>query len=726
MSKSRFGIPAILLLGLLCLAPVWLSLSQDEEGLSVEVLDTVFHARALEKGLYPFWNPYLALGAPHPLSQSLIHHPFLPLSLVLPTGLSLAIIYQLHLWLGMFAIDRLSLYVRMSRVAAFLSVVTYALCASTLNAFVVDFWPIAMVMWSLLPCLLYLLIRLFYAHGRQNNFFYSLSAGLCAGLLVLNGHLGTAATYFTGLFFFALACLPEIWREKKLPWLLLFLLVVFLLVSSRIYDVYLEYSRSSPLDKRIQSYVALNAWTLWMWPLKSPWSGNSTWFEYLRSVYRNIALGGPYALLACIGLVYRAATPVGAALAWGILACLGFWFLPPSMSEIFAANYQIRDPLVVFAILLAGLAFTRLWASWPKTRKALIALACLQIVILCAGYAPFWWSGIGQGLAYWRGEPARSLYHVFDSSVLRQAVAVRDPAAAGRIAMSPEAEKQMFRSLTPHHFAAFALSGHKILNAYLKGVSYQEVYPNRFKMTGQIKSSPWLVTNGPLLDVLGIRFLIAGVGESVTPGLLPLVSQTLPSGCQVILYENDQAWPEAVVVDARIKDLHLETVPGCGHDGLLCLDFSPILPLRENVRMSVRPDGDGLVLSLEPDAGPRTLLVNTLYREGWRAHWAGPGGASGSAPTFPLFGALIGVNIPPGTETVSLSYRPAIQVAFTVITWTTLVLAMVGLAWMVFRGSHERGSVPPGLATAGVSGAVRERHLGDARDPRGCSGRVDA
>src|SRR5207248_4847137 len=128
--------------------------------LSKEIVGTVFQSKAIFSGHYPFWNPWVAFGVPEPLSQTLVFHPFLLLAEILPLAAAIGAVYQLQLWIGILAIWAVARRFGIRPVVAALCVLTYALSSMTL-VYLVDFWPVNLVDWTLGPLLLLLVLGLF-------------------------------------------------------------------------------------------------------------------------------------------------------------------------------------------------------------------------------------------------------------------------------------------------------------------------------------------------------------------------------------------------------------------------------------------------------------------------------------------------------------------------------------------------------------------------------------
>jgi hypothetical protein len=212
-------------------------------------------------------------------------------------------------------------------------------------------------------------------------------------------------------------------------------------------------------------------------------------------------------------------------------------------------------------------------------------------------------------------------------------------------------------------------------------------------MYGQVAASPRVLLDKPLLDVLGIRFLVADPEEKVAQGLepalrLPYSSKERPP---LVLYVNPGAWPDAVVLAPEAKEYSLPLLPDCGHEALMCRDFSGLAAMRlpgESVEARWEPGGD-LELSLPPAPRPRLVLVNQAYRQGWRAGWRGSGG-QGQTEVFVLAGGLTGLEVPPGAELVRLEFRPAPRLLLYGLSWVLLAAVAASVVALALLGHRAR------------------------------------
>ena len=119
--------------------------------------------------------------------------------------------------------------------------------------------------------------------------------------------------------------------------------------------------------------------------------------------------------------------------------------------------------------------------------------------------------------------------------------------------------------------------------------------------------------------------------------------------------------------------------PGCGHRGLPCFDFEPVVAARTgDPTQVVRLDGR-IAVQFLPSSQERLLLISEMYRPSWRAD-------SGDAPlrVERLFGALIGVRVPSDIDSLVLSYRPTALVRSAWISHVTAGVSLLVVAALWF------------------------------------------
>lgn len=668
LSERWWAGAGLLLLGVVVLIPTWIVLPADDEGLFTTIAPTVFEAKHLFT--YPFWDPWIGFGVPQPGSESLIFHPFVLLVRSASLSFSIALLYQVQLWIGLISVWAVCRNLGMRAWVSSLCAVTFALCAATLDFFR-DFWPDQLVMWTLLPFLLLLVLRLLDSERRSSHALYSVSAGLCGGLMLLDGHAGVFPAFAVGIVAFLLGRArraAELW-----PWLLVGLAVFALTLSTKVFDIALETARTASGTHRPQQVYAMDFPRLFLYPFHS--NGHD---------FRTIAIGGPFMVLTLIGLVWRGVSQrhvngLRAATAISLVA----WFFPVRSVSVLTGNWYFGQSFTLFAVFLAGLTLQALWSRFPRYRRALLAVAGVQVAVLVWGFVPLYRSDIQRAADYLHGKTVPSLKNTFKNRELYAYFEQRPDHASTRVYMAPLARDRLWRSLTDYEFIAWSFHGLRLVNGHFRGIDVHEFQQQKETLHGEIRGEPSLWGPVPdnlpkassVLDVLNVGYVLATPGEPVAPSLVPLRRFRLADSSVIEAYRNPAAWPDAVVLSPAAKRLDAARArPGCALSGLLCDDLSPVEALRRPGGVAQQTwQGTSLAVRLSPSFRPGVLMVSQMYRPGWRARLSDGRTVNG----YRLFGGLTGFDLPPGTRSAEVFFHPTARIVFASISWATLLLGLV-------------------------------------------------
>ena len=681
---GRWTTPLLLLgFSAVLLIPIWLALPPDDENLPKEVLSTFFQSRQIFSGHYAFWDPWVAFGVPEPRSQTLIFHPFMLFVQLFPLGFALGAFYQLQLCIGIFSVWGIARHLEVRRTIAALCVLTYALSSMTVVTLIVDFWPVNFANWTLAPLLLLLILKLFDAGSTSSRALYAVGTGLCAAFMVLDGHLGWLPDYALPFLVF----LATQWRRigERWRWWTLSLVVLGLAAASHVYDVALEASNAAQ-GRNNQEPVSMNFWRLLFYPLHSPFhNGNNT---------RAVAIGGPFLVLAAIGLVYPLRSRYVNGLRAGMMTAFVVWFIPLDWTAFRSTSYASGAPFTIFAIFLAGLTLQALWAGRPGWRTGLTALAALQVVALLAGYYPFYRDGLREASRYFDGSPAStSLKHALANQPIYRWFEQRPGVHLTRVYMAAGADKRLFRKTVDYKFVGWPLHDLRLVNGLYKGVDMHEITPARVYLRGEIRGDP-RVSGSPLtLDALNVGYVLAAPGDRLAPTLKPVTKFRLEHPAATIdIYRNPGAWADVVVLEPEVKRIViLPRRPGCSTPGLLCADFRPVAGLRRPGGVRAEHwEGPDLSVKLARTTGARVLMVSELYRPGWQAKLSDGRTVSG----YRVLGGFTGFDLPAGVDSASISFAPTTRVALTSITWATIFFGALAMVSIALVGGRRRRRGP--------------------------------
>lgn len=669
--------------GFVVMFPTWVVLPADDEGLFTGIAPTVYQAQHLFTA-YPFWNPLIGFGVPQSISNALIFHPFVVLLTFAPLAFSIALLYQVQFWIGIFSVWAVCRHLGMRRWIASVCVVTFVLSAATIDFFH-DFWPDQFVMWTLSPLLLLLMLKLLDSEQRLRLAFYGVSTGLCAALMLLDGHAGVYPVFVVAFVAFLLG------QPRRLlvrwPWFCLALLVTLLAVSTKVYDIALETARTAAGSKHPQQSRNLDFGRLFLYPFRP-------------QTTRDIAVGGPFVVLMLVGLFWpRVSRRYTNGLRIAVAVSFAAWYFPTDVVSFLTGTWYFGQPFTLFGVFLAGLALQTLWDRLPRyARPILLAAAAFQIVVMVWGfYTSTYRADFRRALDYLDGKQVLTLRNDFENQELYRYFEQRPDHASTRVYMAPLARNRLWRSLSDYEFVVWSFHGLRLVNGHFRGVDVHEFQYQKETLHGEIRGewSLWkqtpdnLPTAGSVLDELNIGYVLATPGEAVASSLVPLRRFRLGDGTVIEAYRNPSAWPDAVVLSPEARRIkNFPTRPGCEIPGLLCDNLSGIKALRRpGVVTRQTWHGTTLDVQLTPLSRPSVLMLSQMYRPGWQAKLSDGRTVDG----YRLFGAVTGFDLPAGTRSVEIEFSPTSRMVFAALSWATLFVSVAFLLAVAVRTRRRAG-----------------------------------
>jgi hypothetical protein len=181
-----------------------------------------------------------------------------------------------------------------------------------------------------------------------------------------------------------------------------------------------------------------------------------------------------------------------------------------------------------------------------------------------------------------------------------------------------------------------------------------------------------------LLDVLGIKYIFAELNEPVPSSLLPSALLPAENGRIIVMYTNPNAWPDAVIISNETASLQPSLEGGQDDKGLLFYDFRPLFNMRiMEDAVTTKRDHGSITLMLEPSSKKRIAMVSEYFRSGWKAKGMFSENLI-ETKVFPLYGQLLGVEIPSGITEVRLSYHPVFKTIVLPIALGVLIFSTFG------------------------------------------------
>ena len=652
----------------------------DEEEFRFTVLTSWLQVRAMTEGRYLLWSSLLGFGVPQPLVANYWLHPLLPLLAVLEPDTWMRLVLLVHTVLGAVGMWRLCRALEIRSLVSAVCAATFLLATPSQNYLLTDFWPSPWIGLTLMPWVLLCARRVL--HGSDRRLWtWTALLGLVSGLVVANGNPGNVAVY--GVFVPALVIAQRKAVAARWRYLAVAAAVVLamgapnaaLLARERVLFFASELAPSESLGP---VPVAAASWDIFLRPLTSsdaPWHGDL----FIRNV-RTLFFGGPFAVLALIACVRGGWTRPELAVALAIAAGAMFVASVPSFGA--SDRYLFRDPIVLCAIPLAGMAadrgLRRAWSCAPT-----IALLALQVPIVILAALPFLVETWNEGRA---GAPN------FHGAVAKRPAAdalIEWMSEPGPLLFSPQVDDDVrARALVEAGLGVNALAyrGVPVINGWFKGVSADPIWPDERPFYSRIRTPQPLVESDRTLDVLGIRYVLARRDEPVasslrTRGVLPTAR------AELVLYENDDAWPAVVLLEEDALALETLLFDGCENDRLLCRDLSLVADRRRHVDLGVLRSDGRINVSFDLLDVPAVLVVGEMYRPRWLAS------TSGAPLPIERFGnGLLAVRVPAGVDRVRLVYRPWLLITATALAWTAILgcLAVLVTAIAPHRYSERR------------------------------------
>lgn len=640
----------------------------DFEEYFTGVVSTQLAWRALLDGALPLWNVNLGLGVPQPLRFHFITHPLAPLCTVADCQLVLRIVAALHVLAGCVAMGLLALRFVPSRGLALLAGLTYLMSSSVIQPLLTDDWPLTAINESALPVLAYTVAVLGERRGAQ-ALLWALALGWMAGVLL------SMSFPVVTLVFVALVAAAAPGFVRQWPWFALAAAITVLIGGAQLHHFYDELSLT-PAGVVRRSHGAVDPWhllwTLFMRPID---------VQGMEASWRTAYFGAPFALLAAWALV-RLRSRTVLVLQAGFVVALVAMFVPPRwLFELNTAQWLYRTELNVFGTLLAICVLGR-WNGSSNGHVWVRSAVALQLCALGIAFAPSWLSIARVAIGV--DPPGR---HRLQSPGIAEEIAAVVELRPGRVILAPAASEATRRPrLNSAGLAANQLAtlGVPIVSAVAFGLTTGALYPQNALLEGEILAVAETVGSERLLDVLGIRYVVALGDEPVAPTLRPL--RHLAGN--LTLYENSDAWPEAFFVDA-VPRASIPRLPGCAHQGFLCADFSAYALDRRSESVRVSRLHDGVQLSFAPADRERDLILTQWFRSGWTV-------TRGRASIHRALEQLIAVHVEPGEEAVRVRFRPAARLAWWGVSiGTQVIVAGIILALVLRRVRAGAGRPRP-------------------------------
>jgi len=656
----------------LVLAGVWLVIAipyvavgpPDIEEYFTGVVTTQVAMKAIAHGAWPFWSLDFGLGMPQPLRFHFIQHPLAPLCLVADCQAVLRSIAAVHLLIAAIFMTLLARRFTSSWGLASAAGLTYCLCSSVVQPMLVDDWPLTAMHEFALPIMMYAVVALDEAVDQRAALLWSLLLGGVAGLTV------SETLPVMTLTMLAIVAVSTPRLRRRLRWLVLAAAVTLLIGAAHLHHLFIEFVRTPAHLGRTSTddyTLADHLWSAFLRPLSLSRADDS---------WRSVFFGPPFAVAAVVAAFVLRDSRIRPLQVGFLLGALGFFIIPPAwLFNVVSAPWLYSAQLNVFGIVLAVCALDR-WTSSPDRVQLRTAIVFAQLCWIAVAVVPVWYSivRVAAGLQRAHG-------NVLISPGIAEQIAARERIAAGRVIFGPKADAAL--RLASFNSAGLALNelpalGIPTTSVVAYGITTDELSPQFGLLDGEIAATASTIQSRPLLDALGVRYVMAFESDVPAAGLPEI--QRWPNGLR--MYENRDAWPEAFFVDALRHD-PIPRMADCGHDRFLCADFSKYDLHRRDDPLQIARLDDGLRLTFPPSSARRFILITQWYYPEWTI-------THGRASVHRAAEQLVGVEVEPNERSVTVQYRPYLRAglfAMGIATEALIAIAIVLLAVRLYTGA---------------------------------------
>lgn len=660
------------------------------EELNYSLYPLIIFAKQILAGAIPSWFSEIGLGSPWPIPHTMSHTPLALLFAMLPVYKALGLLLATHTFIQAFFTIKLCEHLKLSLFTSSVVLMT-VLLAAPIEYMIVSDAAAVYLAWTLLPLILFAILKLLGASSIRESVFYTALLALGIGYGLLNGHIGVFSTHVIGIAVVILIQ-PTAFR-KKWPWFILSGILAIGMGAEKLAFLANELRYFEPSLPRLQYTYDQNAqyllWNLFVKPFVLPIHlfDPNYWDLVIAENYRSriITLGSPlcaFLLLAYTPRMCHKGTqvPLKTGLMrnfWlAFLICFLLQFIPrPILPFFISASWTFRDPATLFGILLGGM----LCEFWLKPYLKpwiykLLLLTHTSILILSAIIFQY-----GADLRIIKiGTPVKTYNMLSQSSIifpLHNLLLQAATCLPNEQHCNPAQKRVLYDGLagqlahdglmteTGLHLNSLPIHGFQEVSYLTKGISLDSIHPSQSIPYGMISTLEfsnyhyhpgefnWIKESPSLVNLLGIRIVIGDASAGYENNGLKIIG-TLPTPKLdkfLNVYSNPTAFPLAFFVDQTLLNtINKQNECNKGAKFTTCQDFSIIErntdPWKTPIHLEA--DLDSIELSFTPSEHKRTILLSYM----WRPEWVTSQG------TISSFAGLMRVDVEPSETRVTLEY----------------------------------------------------------------------
>jgi hypothetical protein len=692
------------------------------EELNYSLYPLILWAKQLLNGSVPTWFSDAGLGIPWPIPHTMSHTPLMLLFSILPIYVALAILLMVHIALQSFFTLRLCSYFKLTPLISAVILMS-VLLAAPMEYLVASDAAAVYLGWTLLPMMLYTLLKLLSSTDPKHLFGYASLLAFSVGYGILNCHTGVFSTYLLSISLVALfQPKPLILRWR---WFLFAALLSLGIGAEKLYILLYEMSYFDSNTKRLQYNFGQSFysgfWNFFLKPLvPSKLIFSQNYLDILikkNSVSRTLTFGSPiFALLLSIYAIFflwykkkwYKIPNLQKAMWLTLVICFLAQFTPKALLPNFiSASWTFRDPAILIGILLAGILCNE-WLRPHLNKASFHWLLTIHILLLTMSALFFHYNvnwrteGLGKSSGFYNSLSSENtkypLYEMLDRALECHEVKIACKEQTRRVVYDGLAASYAFSGKlvdTGLLLNSLSLHGFQEVSFLLKGISVDSIHPSQSKPYGMISTHSfsdyryvlntydWVRESPALLNLLGIRAVIGEDLDIYLENGLTRIGILNPSPTnstrRIAVYSNPHAFPRAFFVNefdlAKVKH-NKKSNPG--DNSLTSIDVSPLVRSTNPwlYPVHINEVGSQILMTFAPSAQSRTLLLNSMWRPEWRS----------DGEKIDSFYGLIKLTIPPNSSSVVLEYRPYF---FIFARWLTFLCIGIAVLSQIFQWTNQ-------------------------------------
>lgn len=696
------------------------------------VVSALVRIQYLFEGQILLWSDGRGFGFPMPTVPTTDTHPLFLLSPVVSLRIIYSTYWILHVSLGCYYFIKICRILGISNSMSIISGYFYVFSTVNIDTANINDWPFVLLVFNMFPLIVYYSFKILLDENNiLNSKLFILS--ILFAFTIYNGHSSSYLHYYIilgiGLMYYIY--LMKEWKKFKLLFVVFF--ITSILVSPRIYHIIYELSLFPPNIKahagtgyhllENRGYISNFAPIFDLSPQLEGVSNlvklnkniiNSisefnlaTFIKTVVSNFRNHSMRSPF-----VGLVYfvfsfysiryflfhksndkRKDSLVQTVYLMFFVSFIST-FTPADLFFDTITTKWLRDEYIFCSIILSAYAIDHFkQQNFIKNNYWIFIVVIAFQFFQHLGYTGYW-----TFFHKWNHKQSSNITNFFqrasDKDKLYMFLLNSKNKYGNRVLLSPLIENDLNDEqplLGREKLYSIAdinlVTDINVINDNnLKGISLNTIYKSGVFTKGWIKSDYDYFNNKAMLNIAGVNWVLLKLSEYLEYGPFPKLKEKDRFNFEWkdetwVLLHNSDAWKKSILLNNDVIDQKINYRSNCGHKGFLCADVEPLIEhlITSDVNLS---GGNGNVeLSIAPQNENVVIGLSTMYRSEWEAYSNGK-----QLNVFPLFGAFIGIEVPPGVTNINLDYLPKTRIYLMYLSLIALIFSFFAFMYYFVKG----------------------------------------